>query len=107
MNASSSMMVPNSMPKNPVASTMCGGLMILTSSPYALCHQSSNGAETSIATPPQAEMKAPIGPESPQIRTPAPRRSEPASPKPSFGEGGNVDVKIKYAEDRAASTPQA
>ena len=29
MNASSSMTVPNSMPKNPAASTMCGGLMIL------------------------------------------------------------------------------
>src|SRR6185369_15884466 len=95
MNASSSMMVPNSMPKNPVASTMCGGLMILTSSPYALCHQSSHGAETSIATPPQAEMKAPSGPERPQILTPDAR---------SGGEFPNVDVKIKYADDRAAST---
>src|SRR5262245_44627350 len=104
MNASSSMIVPNSMPKNPVASTMCGGLMILTSSPYALCHQSSNGAETSIATPPQAEMKAPIGPDNPQMRTPAPRS---APPEPPCGEGANVDVKIKYADDRAASTPQA
>jgi hypothetical protein len=33
MNASSSMIVPNSIPKNPAASTMCGGLMIRTSRP--------------------------------------------------------------------------
>jgi len=33
MKASSSITVPSSMPKNPAASTMCGGLMILTSSP--------------------------------------------------------------------------
>src|SRR3989442_1215480 len=98
MNARNSRIVPSSLPKNPAASTMCGGLMILTSSPYALCHQSSNGAETSIAPPPQAEMKAPIGPERPQIRTPEARRA---------GEFPNVDVKIKYPDDRAASTPQA
>src|SRR5262245_14532737 len=97
MNASSSMMVPNSMPKNPVASTMCGGLMILTSSPYALCHQSSSGAVTRSAAPPEAETKAPIGPESPQIRTPETRSAE----------FPNVDVNIKYADERAASTPQA
>ena len=62
MNASSSITVPNSMPKNPPASTMCGGLMIFTSSPYALCHQSSNGVDASIATPPHAQMNAPSGP---------------------------------------------
>ena len=69
MNASISITVPNSMPKNPAASTMCGGLMMRTSSPYALCHQSSNGAEASIATPPHAQMKAPSGPDRPQMRT--------------------------------------
>ena len=86
MNASSSITVPSSMPKKPAASTMCGGLMIRTSRPYALCHQSSNGADASIATPPQAETKAPSGPDSPQMRT---LLSFSTPPRP------NVVVKIR------------
>ena len=69
MNASISITVPNSMPKNPAASTMCGGLMMRTSSPYALCHQSSNGAEVEHGHTAHAQTNAPSGPESPQMRT--------------------------------------
>ena len=54
------------MPSIPQNSTMCGGLTIFTSSPYALCHQLSNGAEASIAKVPQTVIHAPIGPRNPQ-----------------------------------------
>src|SRR5256885_12009280 len=37
--------VPILMANDPSESSMCGGLTIFTSSPYALCHQLSNGAE--------------------------------------------------------------
>ena len=50
---------------------MCGGLMIFTSSPYALCHQSSNGADAIIMSVPQMQTQAPSGPRNPQKRTPA------------------------------------
>jgi hypothetical protein len=40
-----------------------------------LCHQSSNGADTSIAMPPHALMKAPSGPVKPQMRTLAAART--------------------------------
>jgi hypothetical protein len=36
--------------------------MICTSSPKALCHQSSNGADVSIASPPHNDTNAPKGP---------------------------------------------
>src|ERR1700690_3702626 len=57
------------MPSMPQKSTMCGGLTIFTSSPYALCHQSSNGADASIANVPQMVVHAPSGPRNPQKRT--------------------------------------
>ena len=98
MNASRSITAPSSMPKNPAASTMCGGLMIFTSRPYALCHQSSNGAETSIATPPHARMNAPSGPTKPQMRT---LTSRSGAFRP------NVVVRIRYPEAMPASTPHA
>jgi hypothetical protein len=41
---------------------MCGGLMICTSKPNALCHQLSKGAEVSITSPPQSDTKVPKGP---------------------------------------------
>ena len=43
--------------------------MIVTSNPYALCHQLSNGAETIIITVPQMQTHAPKGPRNPQILT--------------------------------------
>src|SRR3569833_343930 len=49
----------------PIVSTACGGLRILTSSPYALCHQLSNGAETTIVAAPHAPRNAPTGPRKP------------------------------------------
>src|SRR5688572_23748500 len=55
----------------PHARTMWGGLMIFTSSPYALCHQLSNGAEAIIMSVPQMHTHAPNGPRKPQNRTPA------------------------------------
>ena len=46
----------------PSANSACGGLMIFTSRPYAACHQSSNGAEVSMATAPQMQSQPPSGP---------------------------------------------
>src|SRR6476620_9705671 len=55
----------------PIASTACGGLMLRTSSPYALCHQLSNGADVNIAPQPQTQIHAPSGARNPQQLTPA------------------------------------
>jgi hypothetical protein len=60
---------PTWMPVKPRASSTCGGERIFTSSPYALCHQLSNGAEVIIAIAPQIDTQAPKGPENPQKRT--------------------------------------
>src|SRR3982751_1915 len=57
------------MAKIPNASTVCGGLTIFTSSPYALCHQLSNGAEASIEKQPQMHAQAPSGARNPQSLT--------------------------------------
>jgi hypothetical protein len=97
-NASISITAPKLIPKKPAASTMCGGLMIFTSRPYALCHQSSNGADASMAAPPQAQTNAPIGPDKPQMRT-LTSRSDAALL--------NVVVKMRYAADTLARTPHA
>src|SRR2546421_12823321 len=61
--------VPILMANDPSESSMCGGLTIFTSSPYALCHQLSNGAEVSIAMQPHVAINAPSGPRNPQIFT--------------------------------------
>jgi hypothetical protein len=45
----------------PDARIMWGGLMIFTSSPYALCHQLSNGADVIIMIVPQMHTHAPSG----------------------------------------------
>src|SRR5215211_4540443 len=64
------------MPTIPAASTMCGGLRIFTSRPYALCHQSSNGAEVIIMIVPQMQTQAPSGAwKNRQNRTEVPRDS--------------------------------
>src|SRR6185312_7744785 len=68
---------PTTMPSMPQKSTMCGGLTIFTSRPYALCHQLSNGADTSIAKVPQMVIHAPIGPRNPQKCTVAALSSFP------------------------------
>src|SRR6185436_12554260 len=52
-----------------------GGLMIFTSSPYALCHQLSNGADAAITKQPQMQTHAPSGPRNPQNCTPRSRSS--------------------------------
>ena len=57
------------MPIMPHASTMWGGLMIFTSSPYALCHQLSSGADAIIVSVPQIHSHAPNGPRNPQNPT--------------------------------------
>src|SRR5690348_589348 len=57
----------------PSASKACGGLMIFTSRPYALCHQLSNGADVSIAPQPQTQIHAPNGARNPQKLTDASR----------------------------------
>ena len=62
----------------PAASSMCGGLRIFTSSPYASCHQLSNGAEAIMAIPPQAARNAPSGARNPQIPTELARSSDRA-----------------------------
>ena len=49
--------------------------MIFSSSPYALCHQLSNGAEVTIMSVPQMHTHAPNGPRKPQKRTLAARSS--------------------------------
>src|SRR2546421_8352003 len=61
--------VPILMANDPSESSMCGGLTIFTSSPYALCHQLSNGAEVSIAMQPHVAINAPSGPRNPPIFT--------------------------------------
>src|SRR5579862_7227448 len=53
----------------PQRSTMCGGLTIFTSSPYALCHQLSNGADVIMSNVPQMHTQAPRGPLNPQNLT--------------------------------------
>src|SRR5919199_3458671 len=53
----------------PRLSSVCGGLMIFTSRPYALCHQLSNGAEVSIANAPHVQTHAPSGPRNPRKPT--------------------------------------
>ena len=63
-----------------------------------MCHQLSNGADTSMARPPQAEMNAPSGPEKPQMRTLMSRNALPRK---------NVAEKMRYADAAPASTPQA
>ncbi|MSR35492.1 MAG: hypothetical protein EXR95_02445 [Gemmatimonadetes bacterium] len=62
---------PTWMPPIPSASSMCGGDSTFTSSPYALCHQSSNGADVIIVSVPQIATHAPSGPTKPQKRTPS------------------------------------
>ena len=80
----------------PNASTMWGGLSISTSRPYALCHQSSSGAETTIARAPQMQTQAPSGPRKPQNETAAARsRALPA----------NVVCSTSQPHDRPATTP--
>lgn len=80
----------------PAASSMWGGLMIFTSSPYALCHQSSKGAEVSIANVPQMHTHAPKGARNPQKRTAVARSSaDPA----------NVVCSARYPHVRPATTP--
>ena len=54
---------------------MCGGLMICTSRPYALCHQLSSGADVNIAPQPQMQTHAPNGARNPQNPTLAARCS--------------------------------
>src|SRR5438094_392652 len=68
--------VPKRMAVIPRASKMCGGLRILTSSPYAPCHQLSNGADVIMATPPHAQMNAPSGPRNPHIEIDTSRSGE-------------------------------
>src|SRR5947209_6174717 len=76
---------------------MWGGLMILTSRPYASCHQLSNGADVIIAMPPQAAMKAPSGPRNPQIQTEQSRKTE---------RGLKVVLSTRYPQEMPARTPQ-
>src|SRR5262249_31354062 len=73
----------------------CGGLTILTSSPYALCHQLSNGAEVSIMPPPQAAINAGSGPRNPSTLT-ADSLSARFDP--------NVVAKIRQPAETAAIT---
>ena len=73
-------MAPTWIATIPDARTTCGGLRISTSSPYALCHQSSNGTEKAMANAPQMATHAPRGPRNPQKRTERPTwASEPAN----------------------------
>src|SRR4051812_25332015 len=66
---------PRATPSIPTARTVCGGLRICTSSPYALCHQLSNGAESSIVKVPQITTQAPSGARNPHKLTDAARSS--------------------------------
>ena len=72
--------------------------MIRTSSPYALCHQLSNGADVSIAPQPQTQIHAPSGARNPQKLTPAFRSA--SVPK-------NVVLIATYPELRPAIRPPA
>src|SRR5215472_16060045 len=53
----------------PSPRSVCGGLRICTSSPYALCHQLSNGADASIAAAPHMTTNAAKGPRKPRTPT--------------------------------------
>ena len=55
----------------PSARMVCGGLMMRTSMPYALCHQLSNGADDTMAKQPQMATQAPSGALKPQKLTDA------------------------------------
>src|SRR5216683_4973223 len=92
INASAPTLIAN----DPSDSSVCGGLTIFTSSPYALCHQLSNGADVSIATHPHTAMNAPSGPRNPQIFTDVSRAA---------GSPPNVALKIKYPHAIPTSTP--
>ena len=74
---------------------------MVTSRPYALCHQLSKGADVIMANPPQAAMKAPSGPRKPHIFTLAALRCNAAGLRP------NVVESIKKPEVRPPSTPQS
>src|SRR5262245_35170083 len=76
----------------------CGGLTIFTSSPYALCHQLSNGADVSIAPQPQMQIHAPSGARKPQKLTAASR---------SAGVPRNVVFSATYPELIPAIKPPA
>src|SRR5439155_25121847 len=82
----------------PAANSVCGGLTILTSSPYALCHQLSNGADVSIAPQPQTQIHAPSGARNPQKGTAAARST--AVPR-------NVVLSATYPELSPAINPPA
>ena len=66
--------------------------MIRTSRPWASRHQSSKGADTSIAAAPHADTNAPSGPEYPHVRMLAP---------PTLASLPNVAAMIRYAEGKA------
>src|SRR5580700_5972231 len=74
---------------------------MVTSRPYALCHQLSKGADVIMANPPQAAMKAPSGPRKPHIFTLAALRwcAEGLWPK--------VVESIRKPEVRPPNTPQS
>src|SRR5580700_3282593 len=74
---------------------------MVTSRPYALCHQLSKGADVIMANPPQAAMKAPSGPRKPHIFTLAALRCNAAEPRPKV-----VD-RIKKPEVRPPSAAQS
>jgi len=61
-----------------------------------LCHQSSNGAEVSIANAPQMHTHAPNGARKPQNRTADCR---------SLSDPANVVVKASQPQVRPATTP--
>src|SRR5260370_30420536 len=87
---------PTLIANDPSESSVCGGLKIFTSRPYALCHQLSKGAEVSIAIQTHVAMNAPSGPRNPQIFTET--LCAVASPP-------NVVVRIMYAQAMPTSTP--
>jgi len=63
--------MPTPTARMPRINKVWGGLTILTSRPYAACHQLSKGAEVSMAMPPHAAMKAPSGAWKPRTLTEA------------------------------------
>ena len=74
---------------------------MVTSRPYALCHQLSKGADVIMANPPQAAMKAPSGPQNPHIFTLAALRCDAAGLWP------NVVESIRKPEVRPPSAAQS
>src|SRR5580692_8201630 len=74
---------------------------MVTSRPYALCHQLSKGADMIMANPPQAAMKDPSGPRKPHIFTLAALRCSAAELRP------NVVESIKKPEVRPPSAAQS